>query len=112
MRGDRSTARHRYSRRNGRAPAVEALTRKEFMRTDCFYSLVYVVAEHDLFLVVDHSRRPQLDDYVVVDSGAGVLTIERYMGQDCCGVVRWLDFYALQHSEQRQPQNARGQKSA
>jgi hypothetical protein len=71
---------------------------------DRFEQLVYHVEAVDLFHVVDYERRAKLDDYVVVDriDGDG-LAIERYCGQDYYGVVRWLEFYALEHSTQHTP---------
>jgi hypothetical protein len=81
--------------------------------TDRFNGLVYVVTGRDLFLTLDYRATPREGDWVAIDRGAGVISIERYGYQPYRGVVVVLEVYQLQHSEQWTPtQNAKGLESA
>jgi hypothetical protein len=75
----------------------------EAKKADRFRTLVYHVEESDLFITVDYDAKPAPGDWIVVRRQDSNITIALYRGQGWLGVVRVLEFYQLQQSEQWAP---------
>lgn len=64
---------------------------------------IYHLEDSDLFLIVDLGAKPEVYDWVIVQRVDDDVMVALYQGQEYICVVRPLEFYPLNQSEQWTP---------